>query len=85
MTFLAHIDGRRYAVADDAIGAVKDSIIRAVRGGGDVIDIPIVTGAVVKVLTTSTSKARIELVPEPIDDDGDGDRFLNTAFYDLDM
>jgi hypothetical protein len=41
MTYLAHIDGQRFAIADEAVDTFAASIVAALRSGGNFVDLPI--------------------------------------------
>jgi hypothetical protein len=83
MTYLAHIDGQRFAIADEAVDTFAASIVAALRSGGNFVDVPLVSGADVRLLITTASSVRLEQVPEPTEDVSDGEEFVDFAFYDL--
>ena len=86
MTFLAYVDGSRYAISDDDAEPFERAVLAALRSGGDFVDVPNRPHSTVRVLITPTTAVRLERLPDPEDsgDDGDdGEEFFDFAFYDF--
>lgn len=86
MTFLAYVNGSRYAISDDDADPFERAVVAALRSGGDFVDMPNRPHSAVKILITSASAVRLERLPDADERDEEGDQgeeFFDFAFYDF--
>jgi len=86
MTFLAYVDGSRYAISDDDADPFERAVVSALRSGGDFVDVPNRPHSTVRILVTPASTIRLERLPDADDaSEGgdDGEEFFDFAFYDF--
>lgn len=82
MTYLVHIHNRRFAIADDDIQGFKQSVLDAVRRGGDFLAVGAHLPEPDSILVTAFTPVTIELLPGPDEDSETGTD--DYAFIDFD-
>lgn len=84
MTYLVHIHNRRFAIADDDIRGFKQSVLDAVRRGGDFLPLGTHLPEPESILVTAFTPVTIEKLPLPDDEEGSGSGSEEYAFIDFD-
>lgn len=86
MTFLVHINGQSYAVADAEVEQVEARILDATHAGGAFVELPGFGDQPTRTLISPASWVRIEKLPEaegPFDEEAGARDFAFLTTLDL--
>ena len=85
MTVLVHLHGSSYAVTDAAVAVIESKILEAINAGGAFIDFTGSGNRPTRVLVSPGASVRMEKIPEPVEEQDDGEGYPDFAYWELDV